>query len=384
MGRGHRKGWKKAPQTKISPVAEHPRISFPEDGSNPTASGPSKAGMLSQITSWPVIAIAVPILITFGVGGMSMNPPDFIIAKSVFALAAGILSLKVAYWLVRSGSKPVERLALGLVVFGAIGVLAVESWGWIDRRTLLMAHNAKEKEGITTNPAVPKIVANDLWLTLAIDSVNQGFVQFHFVIQNQGSALLNVKGLTYSTLTMRALEGPVEIDRDIPPNNHLVNNSDAFVKDLVGGLTALITYSAGKSDQRFTGRFGFDIRPLDLQRNTTVEPTSRTVMSGDSTISLESVGQGLKTRPEGSVTFWFNEKRTDGKPNRIFLSADSMNWLSIDSNTREIIFVMDISGKARKEIATLPNGIRHMFAATWKKDGQLKLYIDGKKLATRD
>jgi hypothetical protein len=110
-----------------------------------------QSNMLSQLTSWPVIAIAVPILIGIGVGVMSMNPPDFSVAKSVFALSAAILSLKVAYWMAKSGSRPLERMVLGFVIFGTVGVLAVESWKWVDRRRMLIASELKA-EGIKDTP----------------------------------------------------------------------------------------------------------------------------------------------------------------------------------------------------------------------------------------
>src|ERR1035437_8773258 len=93
--------------------------------------------MLRSIIEWAVVAVVVSILIGIGVGVMSMTPPDFVIAKAAFALAGIILAAKVVHWGAKSTAAKAERMILTFIICGAIGVLAVESWRWVNTRHAL-------------------------------------------------------------------------------------------------------------------------------------------------------------------------------------------------------------------------------------------------------
>jgi len=112
----------------------------------------SKHSMLWQITGWPVVAIVVSILIGIGVGVMSMSPPDFVVAKSAFALAAAILDAKVAHWSAKSKTGAMERMIMTFLIFGTVGLLVVESWRWVDHRRLLRSEAVGRTSSSPSSP----------------------------------------------------------------------------------------------------------------------------------------------------------------------------------------------------------------------------------------
>jgi hypothetical protein len=99
--------------------------------------------MLRQIFGWPVVGFIVASVVGLGGVMLSVNPPEFLIARYSFVLAAVLLSFKVAHWSRTSKSGTGERMVITFLIFGTIGVLAVESWRWVDRRTALAPHPVK-------------------------------------------------------------------------------------------------------------------------------------------------------------------------------------------------------------------------------------------------
>ncbi len=94
--------------------------------------------MLWQVlASWFTIAAVVPILVGVGFSVMSMSPPDFVIAKVSFCLAAAILSLRIAWWLAMERppqASHANTVLFATVVFAAIGGLWIASLLWVDGR----------------------------------------------------------------------------------------------------------------------------------------------------------------------------------------------------------------------------------------------------------
>jgi hypothetical protein len=99
---------------------------------------------------WAVLGTVVAVLIGIGFGVLSMTPPDFTIARICFSLAAGILSIKTAIWLVQLQAGRWERIGAAVLIFGIIGGAWVWSQSWIDYRD--------EQRRVTANP--PQVVTS--------------------------------------------------------------------------------------------------------------------------------------------------------------------------------------------------------------------------------
>ena len=83
---------------------------------------------------WGVLGTAAVVLIGIGFGVMSMTPPDFVIARICFTLAAAILVTKTAVWLVQLGAGKWECVSAAFLIFGIIGAAWVWSYTWVEHR----------------------------------------------------------------------------------------------------------------------------------------------------------------------------------------------------------------------------------------------------------
>jgi len=96
--------------------------------------------MWAIFTSWIAVGIVVPVLIGIGVGVMSMNPPDFLVARVAFSIAALILIARVAWWIGAELPRNTSRMNAAIfafIIFGAIGALWISSLGWVNQRRSL-------------------------------------------------------------------------------------------------------------------------------------------------------------------------------------------------------------------------------------------------------
>ena len=90
----------------------------------------SRTMLWSIFGSWITVGIVVPVLIGIGVGVMSMSPPDFMIAKASFSVAALVLAARVAWWLGMELPANITRthvVIFAFAVFGGIGALWISS-----------------------------------------------------------------------------------------------------------------------------------------------------------------------------------------------------------------------------------------------------------------
>jgi len=112
--------------------------------------------LLDFLFSWVGIGILVPLGIGIGVGVMSCTPPEFQIAKVCFSISALLLVVGVARWLISFNASEGERILFGLIMFGMIGVLWVESWRWVYRKEAsLLATQATENVSKTEKSDSP-------------------------------------------------------------------------------------------------------------------------------------------------------------------------------------------------------------------------------------
>jgi hypothetical protein len=101
--------------------------------------------MFDHLTSWGAVWTAVALLLSIGVGVLSMTPPDANIAKVCLSVAVVVLTAKLAQGLIGPVSL-LERIGLVVAVALSVGFWA-ESWRWIDWRVALRdAQSSKPAE----------------------------------------------------------------------------------------------------------------------------------------------------------------------------------------------------------------------------------------------
>lgn len=91
--------------------------------------------MWNVLTSWITVVVVIPILITIGIGVLSMTPPEFTTAHICFTLSAAILMARLGWWL--AFEQPASKIQLFLfafIIFGIIGCLWLFSMKWITQR----------------------------------------------------------------------------------------------------------------------------------------------------------------------------------------------------------------------------------------------------------
>ncbi|MBI4634099.1 MAG: hypothetical protein HY742_09445 [Deltaproteobacteria bacterium] len=109
--------------------------------------------MWTLLTSWFTVAVVVPVLITIGLGVLSMNPPEYIIAYICFTVTALLLLARTGWWLAfeQSGSK-VQVVLFAFVILGSISALWSISMKWVKERE----HNFLTPTSKTEQPPAEK------------------------------------------------------------------------------------------------------------------------------------------------------------------------------------------------------------------------------------
>jgi len=91
--------------------------------------------LLETLLGWDIIGWAIALLVTVGLGVLALN--EFGAAKFCFALSAIILGAKTFWWGITT-NRPIKMRSLVVAAaFGLIGVAAVESFRWVDRKRTL-------------------------------------------------------------------------------------------------------------------------------------------------------------------------------------------------------------------------------------------------------
>ena len=89
------------------------------------------------LTSWAFIAFAFGVALAVGVGVMSLTPPDFVIARWSFSIAAIIAFFKAAVWLANQRHSRYLVLVVAFISFGAVGVGWLLSMQYVNRRMVM-------------------------------------------------------------------------------------------------------------------------------------------------------------------------------------------------------------------------------------------------------
>lgn len=134
---------------------------------------------------WGVVGTAVCVFIGIGVGVMSMNPPEYVIAEVSFSLGAIILMTRIGWWLFLEQSDKTSTIKLAFsafLIFGIIGALWILSLRWINERQRsapngVTAQSSEVAEGTpakkTSPPTLRKLFESDFGNTLrATETIN--------------------------------------------------------------------------------------------------------------------------------------------------------------------------------------------------------------------
>ena len=115
--------------------------------------------MWNVLTNWITVAVVVPILITIGIGVLSMTPPEFTTAHICFTLSAAILMARLGWWLAFEQSESKFQLFLfAFIIFGIIGCLWLFSMKWITQREqkFITSTSIKEQKPAIIQPTQPR------------------------------------------------------------------------------------------------------------------------------------------------------------------------------------------------------------------------------------
>jgi hypothetical protein len=122
MGKGHRKGWKKAQKkgelSNRKSVGSGRPGAMPTEEQKPSEIDPSEKArrvksMWHYLFGWPATSAVVITLVTIGVGVLSMTPPKPTIAQWCFSAALAMLLARFSWWVVMERLDPIrDRLRI--------------------------------------------------------------------------------------------------------------------------------------------------------------------------------------------------------------------------------------------------------------------------------
>ena len=87
-----------------------------------------------RISVWSVFGFLAAAAIGVGMEGLGLNPPDYLIARVSFIVAAFLLLAGIVHWLVVSTKSNTERLIAFVLLGGLIVLALVQSLRWVKRR----------------------------------------------------------------------------------------------------------------------------------------------------------------------------------------------------------------------------------------------------------
>jgi len=91
--------------------------------------------MWNILASWVTVGVVIPILITIGIGVLSMTPPEFTTAHICFSLSAVILMARLGWWLAfEHPASQFQSIVFAFIIFGIIGCLWLISMRWVSER----------------------------------------------------------------------------------------------------------------------------------------------------------------------------------------------------------------------------------------------------------
>lgn len=89
-------------------------------------------GMLEALFGWAVVGTAVGVLITVGVGVLSMPTPQYIVSQCCFAFAAALLIGRIAWWLGFEQQPTTGGWVLAFLLVGGVAVAWVATAHWVN------------------------------------------------------------------------------------------------------------------------------------------------------------------------------------------------------------------------------------------------------------
>ena len=90
---------------------------------------------VKSILSWGVLGVAIPTLLFFGIGALTMgDTDDFLIAKISFLAVAVVIATKVVQLAINSTKGLFMTYTLVFCAFGVIGIMASLSVRYVDRK----------------------------------------------------------------------------------------------------------------------------------------------------------------------------------------------------------------------------------------------------------
>lgn len=324
---------------------------------------------MEWLFSWEATSVFVGILITIGLGVLALN--DFKAAKVFFMLATADAAGGISMWGANSPMPPVARTLIVFVATGLIGIFAVQSIRYVNRKSAASLAESKPQA---------ETLRSYLMLSLVIDQVDKDFIHFHLLLENRGTSEINVNQLFYESQSGTSTEGTMSPVRRMIPGGDLRKNGMILRKDYQSPLIATATYHIVGDDQPFTAKYIFPIRSIDLHPQKVLEPSSRDESIGELDVGPQKVWDGLK-QPIGSLTFWFPDRLPNGNVNALAISAGDNRRIAFDPVSRLVHLTMESNGKIFQIQRPLleGKGDMHFVGATWDDDGHVHLYVDGSK-----
>jgi len=147
--------------------------------------------MWNTFSDWYFVVPLILAIIALGVGLMSTSPPEFLVARLCFSVAAVMLLIRIAITLISLKSSTLARVFLSFFIFGLVGLAWVESLRWIESKERLMLQGELTPDNKPTpqNPAQGDIPAVGAALFFG-NSVSYVTEFPHIVIQLEKEPLL--------------------------------------------------------------------------------------------------------------------------------------------------------------------------------------------------
>jgi hypothetical protein len=290
-------------------------------------------------------------------------------ASGCFIASAFMLWFSIGVWGMYTQRSWWQRIPIVAICCALVGIGLVESLRWTQRR-----HSEAQKPRQTDAPALRSYLV----VSLVIDEVSKDFMQFHFLLKNDGPLEVKVSHLVYKNLHKTAWEGSMEPVRTIIPGGELACNGAVFRGDVPGNLNVMASYKMSGFKETMTAEYGFRIREIDLHSQKVLEPTSHEEIVGEELVPSKMILDGLK-QPVGSFAFWFPEKLPDGSPSNIAVSAAFTRRITFNPISRTVHLTMLSNGRLFQLDRPLLEGKQglHYVVATWTDTGDVHLYVDG-------
>src|SRR5437660_818883 len=108
---------------------------------------------MEWLFSWEVVSVVVGLLVSIGLGVLALD--DFKLAKLCFLFAAADGIGGIAMWGAKSTLSPWVSTVTVICISGVIGLLALQSFRYVDRKTEQKERSEKPTDSVKTQHPVP-------------------------------------------------------------------------------------------------------------------------------------------------------------------------------------------------------------------------------------